>query len=139
MTAQMRQQRGVLQRQPKRLAFQRADAERRERRHGGGQEADRQQLAAAAHAAQQQDRAGGRGQQHDRVGQRMAQRHDADQRDRRREQQRDFLLVGDRHGHAEQHERNQSPPATSWLVMTMSVTVTHDQRQQRGQPAAGRR
>ena len=73
MTAQSANSAAVLQRQPDRLAFERADAERRERRHGGRQEADRQQLAAAAHAAQQQDRAGRRGQQHDRVGQAVAQ------------------------------------------------------------------
>ena len=43
---------GRLQREPDRLAFERADAERREHRHARRQKADRQQLAAAAHAAQ---------------------------------------------------------------------------------------
>ena len=135
MTAQMANSAAVFSVSTNRLAFQRADAERRERRHAGGQKADRQQLAAAAHAAQQQDRAGRRRQQHDRVRQRVAQRDDADQRDRRREQQRNFLLVRDRHRHAEQHQRNQ---LGSPIVVAREHHQRHrddDERQQRRQPA----
>ena len=68
MTAHSDNRAAVFSVSSNRFAFERADADRRERRHAGRQETDGQQLAAAAHAAEQQDRAGRRGQQHDRVG-----------------------------------------------------------------------
>ena len=106
-------QRAVDHGAPHGLPFERADADRREYGDAGGDEADRRAtccgcgrgrnskmapaVAASRMIALRQVRS--------------RDRYDADQRDRGRQKQGDFLLVGDRDGHAEQASAARFRPA----------------------------